>query len=135
MPEENLASPEEEGNANKKDEGGAAEGASDVVQQSLKQVVETFGFQSGPVHNPVLVGISKDPNLIGKFLDHSHNQEQHKTWIAAGVVALVVIAIVALCWLFLAYGYAEHLDAIIGGVIGMLGGFGAGWAYGKARLE
>lgn len=49
------------------------------------------------------------------------------------MVPLIIAALLGLSWLFLAYDRAEYLDAIIGAVIGLLGGFGAGVAYGRSK--
>ena len=96
-------------------------------------MVEMFGFQAGPAHHPVLKGVAEHPELMDKFLELSHSEERQKTVLRFLTVTVVVASILVLSWLFLAYDQAEYLDAIIGAVIGLLGGFGAGVAYGRSK--
>ncbi len=105
----------------------------EMIQRGMRRTMEMFGFQSGPAHNPVLKAVAEHPEILGKFLDHSHSEEQQKTLLNFAIVVIVIVAILAISWLFLSFDQAEHLDAIIGAVIGLLGGFGAGLAYGKSK--
>lgn len=99
----------------------------------MRRMMEMFEFQSGPAQHPILRGVSEHPELMDKFLDHTHAQEQHKTWLRFLMGSVIIGAVIGLSWLFLAYNQAEHIDAIIGAVLGLLGGFGAGVAYSKSQ--
>lgn len=43
-------------------------------------------------------------------------------------LVVAAVALILICWLFLVYQKSEHLDAVIGVVAGLLGGYGFGKA-------
>jgi hypothetical protein len=45
---------------------------------------------------------------------------------------IAVVAIVVLCWLFLAYSHPEYIASVIPAIVGFFGGFGAGRASVKS---
>lgn len=72
---------------------------------------------------------------IHKVLDNTHSLEKRQQWVTLSLAVLAVAAVFSLCWLFLAYGKSEHVNAIIALVVGLMGGFGAGIGWQKSRSE
>lgn len=106
-----------------------------LIEKSTQHIAEQMwmAMRSGPSRDPFVEKM--DGEHIHKVLDHSHVQEEHRLWAVTGMAILGVVAVFALCWLFLAYGKSEHVNAIIALVVGLLGGFGAGAGWQKIRSE
>ena len=99
----------------------------EILQKGFQRMTEMMvGVQSGPSHHPILKGIAEHPELIDKFLGHSHSQEQQKTRLNFAMFVVAIVAALLLTLLLLAYDKTEHLDAIIAAFIGLAGGFGGG---------
>ena len=67
--------------------------------------------------------------------DRHHREEMahiaNRKWFFVGGA----ISIVLVCFLFLNYNQTEHLDAVLGVIAGMAGGYGLGKASGVAKNE
>lgn len=103
----------------------------------IKRMVETMAQQlmmevrSGPAPNAFVEKLT--PEHIDKLLDNSHKGTTEKGRLNFAIVISLMVAIFALCWLFLAYGETQHVSAVIALIIGLAGGFGAGRAYDSGR--
>lgn len=106
-----------------------------AFERSVQRISEQMwvAMRSGPSRDPFVEKM--DAQHVHKVLDHSHTLEEHRLWATLAVVVLVVVAVFLLCWLFLAYGKSEHVDAVIALVVGLVGGFGAGAGWSKMRSE
>ena len=101
------------------------------VDRALQQI-----FHAGPAVDPLLEKV--EPGHITAALQNAEreNQRYHETvrskgWFLLAMVGLGLLALIGLCWLFLAYDAKENLDALIAGVGGLVSGGLAG--YGLAR--
>ena len=88
---------------------------------------------SGPSHDPFIDKM--DAQHVHKVLDNNYSLARRQQWVTSTMALLAVVAVFALCWLFLAYGKPEHVAAIVALIIGLLGGFGAGVGWQKNRSE
>ena len=58
--------------------------------------------------------------------ERRHEQEKQRSWYQFLGLCVIVVSVLLLCGLFLAYGKSEHLNMVLGLIVGLAGGFGLG---------
>lgn len=96
----------------------------------VKRSFEQFGFQiSHGRQNPLVEKMQ--PEHVTTVLENSDKSDAREHFSKRCYLGLGLFALFAICWLFLAYGATEHIDAIVSGVAGLIGGYGLGKASEK----
>jgi len=85
----------------------------------------------GPAPNPILDKITSDQ--IGTVIKNKGDEDKRRHERLKGreitlrlAIAAVCLFVIGLCWLFLKYDKSEHLEGVIGVIIGAFGGYGFG---------
>ena len=107
-------------------------------QERLEILAETFSVS--PASDPVAERIAETltPEHVTSLIANAdaagrrkHEAGRQREWVRLTLAGLALAAVIGLCWLLLAYGATDHLDAIITAAIGLAGGFGLGRASSK----
>lgn len=112
-----------------------------VKRQRVEEMFMSFMSQGIlPSRDPIAEKMT--PEIIGQLIETSNkqNEREHveKKIVAnrGTLIAIVsVVAIIVLCWLFLAYGKGEHAALVISHIVVLAGGFLGGFGYAKARTK
>ena len=113
-------------------------------EEPLELLAEAVGgaFSVGPPADPVAGRIAEvlTEEHVGTLIANTdavgrrkHEAAKQREWFRLGLAVVILGTIVGLCWLLLAYGATDHLDAILTAAIGAAGGFGAGWATARNK--
>jgi len=116
----------------------------DSSQTLGPELVERFmaTFSSGGIGGPDQFLEKLDKAQITQLLNQvetenlrGHQRQVLATWMAFGVVALIVLMIISLSWLFLSYQKGDLLREIIALLIGLGGGGTAGFGLGRITAK
>lgn len=99
------------------------------VQERVEQLL-SVGMQISHGRNQFIDKLDKQHvSTILANADKADERSHFSRRLGFGAACLLLVS---LCWLFLAYGKTEHLDAVIAGVLGLAGGYGICKAQGDA---
>lgn len=99
-----------------------------MPQKIQRRVEQFFGMHvaSSSRHHPLVEKM--DGAHVTAVLSNADKTDQREHTTKRICVCGGLLVIFALCWLFLAYGQTEHVDAMITGIAGLIGGYGIGKA-------
>lgn len=89
-------------------------------------IAETLGVPLESVEVDIKVRKQEDPDKVQR--DHEKGILVLK--IAAGLSGAALALAAFLCWLFLHYGKPEQAEKVVATMVGVVGGFGIGRAWG-----